>query len=92
MSPKISVMSQVFWAGGAGVGDGGAGVGDGGAGVGDGGAGVGEGGDGVGDGDGVPVEVIVKTTASLARKHVPLFTLPYPLSPQIVPHEFLINQ
>ena len=55
--------------------------------VGDGGAGVGEG------GDGVPVEVIVKTTASpLARKHVPLLTLPYPLSPQSVPHEFLINQ
>ena len=82
-------MSQVFWAGGAGVGDGGDGVGDGGAGVGDGGAGVGEG----GDGDGVPVEVIVKTTASpLARKHVPLLTLPYPLSPQSVPHEFLINQ
>ena len=46
---------------------------------------------GTGD-DGVPVAVTSKTTASFASQHVPLLTLPNPLSPQRVPHEFLINQ
>ena len=51
------------------------------------------GGTGVGGtGDEVPVAVTSKTTASFASQHVPLLTLPNPLSPQRVPHEFLINQ